>query len=52
MSVRDKITSLGRGLRVLQALNEHNDTSVIELNQITGLPRPTLYRILNTLLVT
>ena len=50
MSVRNKITSLGRGLRVLQALNEHNDASVIELNQVTGLPRPTLYRILNTLL--
>lgn len=38
-----------RTLAVLRALNERNSSSVSELSQATSIPRPSLYRILDTL---
>ena len=38
-----------RGLEVLQALNRNNFATVLELSRATGLPRPTVYRMLATL---
>lgn len=38
-----------RTLEVLRALNDHSGGSVSELAQRTGIPRPSLYRILETL---
>jgi DNA-binding IclR family transcriptional regulator len=39
-----------RGLQVLQALNRHNFASVLDLSRETDLPRPTIYRLLETLI--
>src|SRR5690606_40094845 len=39
-----------RGLQVLRALNEHNYTTVLQLSKATGLPRATIYRLLDTLI--
>lgn len=49
MSTRQTTEGLSKGLLVLRALNEKDDVSVLELHRSTGLPRPTLYRILATL---
>jgi len=38
-----------RALAVLRALNERDSSSVSELSQATSIPRPSLYRILDTL---
>jgi DNA-binding IclR family transcriptional regulator len=38
-----------RGLEVLQALNRRNYSSALQLSKDTGLPRPTVYRLLMTL---
>ncbi len=38
-----------RALEVLKALNRNNGASVVELNRATGISRPALYRIVNTL---
>lgn len=43
------VRGLMRGLDVLHALNEQNFSTVLELSKKTGLPRPTVYRLLNTL---
>ena len=40
---------VARTLGVLRALNEHNGARVSELAQKTGIPRPSLYRVLETL---
>lgn len=40
---------VSRTLQVLRALNEHNGERVATLSRITGLPRPSLYRILEAL---
>lgn len=41
--------SAERTLEVLRALNEHNRSRVSELHAVTRIPRPSLYRILETL---
>ena len=43
------IRSLERGLTVLRALQEQPISSLHEINQLTGIPKPTLLRILHTL---
>lgn len=49
MSGRQIVQGLLRGLAILRALNEHNIATALELSRITGLPRATVYRLLNTL---
>ncbi len=49
MSSARLVQSLTRGLRLLRALNEHNFSTALELSRITGLPRATVYRLLDTL---
>ena len=44
------VRGLLRGLQVLRALNEHNYTTVLQLSKATGLPRATIYRLLDTLI--
>jgi IclR family mhp operon transcriptional activator len=44
------IRSFARGLAVLTALNRHGTASALVLARETGLPRPTVYRLLQTLL--
>ncbi|MCC7167884.1 MAG: helix-turn-helix domain-containing protein [Rhodospirillales bacterium] len=46
----DNVRSLVKGLAVLRALNEHAPARIATLVAATGLPKPTLIRILNTLL--
>ena len=41
---------LSKGLHLLRVLNEHYELSALELSRITGLPRATVHRILNTLI--
>lgn len=43
------VQGLMRGLRVLRALNEINYATALELSRATGLPRATIYRLLETL---
>jgi len=50
MAAPKQIAGLAKGLRVLRALNADNGSTVLQLSQETGLPRPTLYRILETLM--
>lgn len=38
-----------RTLEVLRALNQHNRSRVSDLRTLTGIPRPSLYRVLDTL---
>ncbi|MCL4800073.1 MAG: helix-turn-helix domain-containing protein [Burkholderiales bacterium] len=38
-----------RTVEVLRALNEHNGARVAELHRATGIPRPSIYRVLETL---
>lgn len=49
MSGAKQVFGLKKGLAVLRALNNHNDATVVEISGLTGLPRPTLYRLLATL---
>jgi IclR family mhp operon transcriptional activator len=44
------VRGLLRGLQLLRALNEHNYSTALELSKLTGLPRPTVYRLLDTLM--
>ena len=46
---RRSVRALERGLAVLAALNRHKIASVLELASETQLPRPTVYRLLETL---
>jgi IclR family transcriptional regulator, mhp operon transcriptional activator len=46
----DVLHGLSKGLRVLATLNQRYDISVLELSRATGIPRPTVHRILNTLM--
>ena len=41
--------ALERGLHLLEALGRLRSASVVELARATGLPRPTIYRLLETL---
>jgi IclR family mhp operon transcriptional activator len=43
------VRCLSRGLEVLRALNESNYSSVSEISRMTGLPRATVYRLLETM---
>lgn len=43
------VQGLTRGLQLLRALNERNFATALELSRDTGLPRPTVYRLLKTL---
>ena len=45
-----RVRGLTRGLAILRALNEQNYASALQLSRITGLPRPTVYRLLDTLI--
>lgn len=38
-----------RALAVLRIFNEHPNASVSRMSQLTGIPRPALYRVINTL---
>ena len=49
MADRGTTKSLKKGLVVLKTLNEKDDVTVLMLSKQTGIPRPTLYRLLNTL---
>ncbi len=43
------IRALARGLAVLQALNRRGTATVLDLARDTGLPRPTVHRVMETL---
>jgi len=43
------IRSFARGLAVLEALNQTGSATALELSQRSGVPRPTVYRLLRTL---
>jgi IclR family transcriptional regulator, mhp operon transcriptional activator len=43
------VRGLVRGLAVLRALNERNNATASQLARATGLPRPTVYRLIETL---
>lgn len=45
-----RVRGLVRGLAILRALNENNHASALQLSRATGLPRPTVYRLLDTLI--
>jgi len=49
MSTFTRVRALQRGLEILQALNAHNGLRANEVAQVTGVPRPTAYRLLETL---
>lgn len=49
MSDTKQVFGLKKGLAVLQALNNRNDATALEISRVTGLPRPTIYRLLATL---
>ncbi|WP_256372899.1 helix-turn-helix domain-containing protein [Breoghania sp. L-A4] len=43
------VRSLQRGLEVLQAINRHNGLKAADVAKVVGIPRPTAYRLLETL---
>ena len=49
MAVPNNIRALTRGLRVLRTIQSNRLTSLRDLHAVTGLPKPTLLRILDTL---
>jgi IclR family mhp operon transcriptional activator len=49
MSTFGAVRSLQRGLEVLQAINCNNGLRAAEVAKIVGIPRPTAYRLLETL---
>lgn len=49
MSSTASVRALTRGLEILRALNLGNGLSARQLAETTGLPRPTVYRLLGTL---
>ncbi len=44
------IRAFSRGLAVLEALNHHGNASALQLARDSGVPRPTVYRLLQTLI--
>lgn len=50
LSRNRRVRGLTRGLAVLRALNESNYATALQLSRATGLPRPTVYRLLETLI--
>ncbi|MCB1340132.1 MAG: helix-turn-helix domain-containing protein [Pseudooceanicola sp.] len=49
MSAFDSVRSLHRGLQVLQVINKRNGLKAGEIARETDIPRPTVYRLLETL---
>jgi IclR family mhp operon transcriptional activator len=49
MAADFKLRGTLRALAVIQALNRHHDATIMELQEITGIPRPSLYRLVQTL---
>lgn len=49
MPATDNVRSLQRGLSILQVLNRHSGLKAGQVARITGIPRPTTYRLLETL---
>jgi IclR family transcriptional regulator, mhp operon transcriptional activator len=49
MAVDIKLRGTLRALAVIQALNRHHDATIVELQKVTGIPRPSLYRLIQTL---
>jgi IclR family transcriptional regulator, mhp operon transcriptional activator len=45
----ENVRSLQRGLEVLQAVNRHHRLKAQDIARVTGIPRPTVYRLLETL---
>jgi IclR family mhp operon transcriptional activator len=45
-----QVNALKRGLQILRALNEHGIRQVKDLHRVTGLPKPTVVRMLETLI--
>lgn len=43
------VRSLDRGLQVLQVVNQRNGAKAADIARATGIPRPTVYRLLETL---
>lgn len=50
MSTEGSIRAIGRGLRVLQAINQHRSISMMEIARHAELPYPTTCRIVETLI--
>jgi len=44
-----KVRALERGLDVLLAVNQKTTANIAQITEITGIPRPTVYRLLETL---
>lgn len=49
MARSSSIRSLGRGLDVLQIINQTDGAKASDIAKLTGIPRPTVYRLLETL---
>jgi IclR family mhp operon transcriptional activator len=49
ISTFGSVRSLQRGLAILQAVNRHNGLRASEIAKLAGVPRPTAYRLLETL---
>lgn len=49
MSSYSHVRSLQRGLEILQVVNQHRGLKASEITACTGIPRPTVYRLLETL---
>jgi IclR family mhp operon transcriptional activator len=49
MSVYNPVRALDRGLRVLQIINQHDGIKTQEIARLSGLARPTVFRLLETL---
>jgi IclR family mhp operon transcriptional activator len=52
MASEFKLRGTLRALAVLQALNRHHNATILQLQQFTGIPRPSLYRLVQTLVST
>ena len=49
MARSSSIRSLARGLDVLQIINQTDGAKASDIAKLTGIPRPTVYRLLETL---
>ncbi len=49
MGQQSSVRALERGLDIIRLLNRHNGLTVTQVGQLTGLPRPTAFRLLRTL---
>lgn len=44
------VGAIQRGLQILRSLNQHNIATIADIHQDTGIPKPTIIRILETLI--